>query len=572
MIKHLLAPALLLCCAPAHADWTAYTDRLIVKQQEGQPALVGNGARRQTLAMRAGSELQPLRRTAAGAEVLRLPHALPLHEVEAMAARLRASSDIEYAEPDYRRRAALVPNDAHYSEQWYAFEDAAGIRLPEAWDIRTGGAVNVAIVDTGLRPHAEFAARILPGYDFIAEDSPGSFFTANDGNGRDADASDPGDWIGPDEASPDCPESDSSWHGTLLAGLIGAAGDNAAGIAGINWQARLLPVRALGRCGGYVSDIADGLRWAVGLAVAGVPANANPARIINLSLGSTGPCSTTEQEALDAATAAGALVIVPAGNDGDDVSDSAPANCRNAFVVAALARSGALAYYSNHGGLVTLAAPGGDELNGLVSTFNSGLTTPGADDYASFLGNSFSVPLVAGTAALMLAVKPSLTREQLRAQLIQTTRDFPDASCNTSLCGAGVLDAGAALAAVAGAVAPIAHAGADQNVKTGATVTLQGSASDDAAIAAYQWTQTGGASVTLNGANSATASFTAPANAGTLSLQLTVTDADGLSDSDSVTVNVNTGSGGGGGGGGSADWMLPGLLAMAARRSIRNRR
>ncbi len=569
-MKHLLTPALLLCAMSAHADWADRTDRLIVKQRPGQPTL-NDSARRQALGLHAGATLAPQRRLAGGAEVVRLPASLPLAEVEAMAARLAAQPGVEYAEPDYRRHIALVPNDARYAEQWYAFEDAAGIRLPEAWDITTGGTVTVAVVDTGVRPHSEFATRILPGYDFIAEDSPGSFFTANDGNGRDADASDPGDWVEADEAISDCEVADSSWHGTLLAGLIGATGDNAAGIAGINWQARILPVRVLGKCGGYVSDIADGLRWAAGIAIPGAPANANPARIINLSLGSAGPCSQTEQQAITAATGAGALVIVPAGNDGVDVNDSAPANCDNAFVVAALARSGALADYSNHGSLVTLSAPGGDAFNGLVSTFNSGLTTPGADSYASFLGNSFSVPLVAGTAALMLAVKPSLTREQLRALLIQTTRAFPDASCNTSLCGAGVLDAGAALASATANVAPIAQAGADQVVKTGASVTLKGSANDDGGGLGYQWTQTAGTAVILSNANSANASFTAPASADTLVFQLTVTDSAGLTDSDSVTITVQAESGGGGGGGGSADWLLPALLALAALRVKRDR-
>jgi serine protease len=150
--------------------------------------------------------------------------------------------------------------------------------------------VVVAVLDTGITEHAEFSGMTVPGYDFISD-----VWTANDGDGRDADPRDPGDWVARNACYRGSPPSDSSWHGTHTAGTIGAASNNAMGVAGINWGVKILPVRVLGRCGGYTSDIADGMRWSAGLSVTGVPANANPAKVLNLSLGGSGSCGTTMQ-------------------------------------------------------------------------------------------------------------------------------------------------------------------------------------------------------------------------------------------------------------------------------------
>src|SRR5690606_6718173 len=152
----------------------------------------------------------------------------------------------------------------------------------------------------------------------------------------------------------------STWHGTAVAGLIAARAGNGYGIAGVAPAARILPVRSIGRCGGYMSDVIDGMRWAAGLAVPGVPANPYPARILNLSLGSTPgvPCSPLQQRAVDEVVAAGALVVAAAGNEGTG-SVGVPANCGGVLAVAAHTRYGDLASYSNVGPEVALTAPGG---------------------------------------------------------------------------------------------------------------------------------------------------------------------------------------------------------------------
>lgn len=183
----------------------------------------------------------------------------------------------------------LVPNDPQYTNQWH-YKGTYGIDAPAAWDIITGSTdIVVAVIDTGICNHADLAGRYLPGYDFVSD-----VLVANDGGGRDGDASDPGDWITAAEDGSGyfagCGASDSSWHGTHVAGTIGAASNNNFGVAGINWVSKILPVRVLGKCGGNTSDIIDGMRWAAGLTVAGVPANPYPAKVLNMSLGGSGAC------------------------------------------------------------------------------------------------------------------------------------------------------------------------------------------------------------------------------------------------------------------------------------------
>jgi serine protease len=266
----------------------------------------------------------------------------------------------------------LSPNDAQFGEQWSLQAISAGnigADFPAAWAVTTGTAtVTIAILDTGiLSTHMEFAGRVLPGYDFVTDVS-----LANDGNGRDNNPADPGDWVTSAEAAAaggpyqGCVVGDSSWHGTHVAGIIAARGNNGAGIAGANWQARILPVRILGKCGGYLSDEIDGIRWSAGLPVPGVPRNPNPARIINMSLGGPGACEVSEQNAINDAVAAGAIVIVAAGNSAVDVANSAPANCAGVVSVGATNRAGNRASYSNFGSGITLSAPGGDGTNAIL--------------------------------------------------------------------------------------------------------------------------------------------------------------------------------------------------------------
>ncbi len=298
----------------------------------------------------------------------------------------------------------------------------------------------VAVIDTGILPHTDLAGRTVPGYDFIADT-----FVANDGNGRDNNPADPGDWVDIGECGATQFDA-SSWHGTHVAGTIGAASNNGVGVAGVNWNAKILPVRVLGKCGGYTSDIVDGMRWAAGLSVSGVPANANPADVINMSLGGSGSCSTTEQNAINAIVAAGTAVVVAAGNSNDDASGYSPASCSGVITVASNDRYGDRAWYSNYGSTVEVTAPGGDTTilsDGVLSTLDGGTTTPANNNsYAYYQGTSMAAPHEAGLASLVLGQNPGMTPSQLLSHLQATARPFPSgSSCNTSICGAGIVDA-----------------------------------------------------------------------------------------------------------------------------------
>jgi len=443
----------------------AKTDRIIVKYRApslhtgvpntGASADTEVMSRMQTLNTAAGEPLAFVRAMDNGAYVLRLGARKPLEQVQALSQRLAALAGVAYAEPDRLAFPTLGPNDPLFSSQWHLTapdNTTFGINMPHAWDITTGSqALTIAIIDTGFRNHADFAGRIVPGYDFISDP-----LVANDGDGRDADPSDPGDWITAAESASGyfagCLAENSSWHGTHVTGIIGANGNNGIGVAGINWQSKLLPVRVLGKCGGYASDIADGIRWAAGLSVTGAPANANPARVLNMSLGGPGPCATIYQDAIDAATAAGAIIVVAAGNENADVNTSQPANCNNVIAVAATNRSGDRASYSNSGSGVAIAAPGGEgggsAQTAILSTLNTGLTTPGSDSYESYAGTSMATPQVAGIISLMLAVKPTLTFAQVLSLLRSSATTFPaGSSCTITICGAGIVNGAAAVQA-----------------------------------------------------------------------------------------------------------------------------
>lgn len=416
----------------------APTDRFIIKLRD--PA-ADPRARLPAIAGRTGQAYTYLRAMSGGAHVVQLAAGAPSAAVAGqtvvdsnrlVAQRLMLDPEIAYAEPDRKMVPMLTPNDSLYPQQWSFFGASGGINLPAAWDITTGSpSIVVAVIDTGIRPHADLAGRTVPGYDFIGDTT-----VSNDGDGRDADPSDPGDY--------GCGHN-SSWHGTHVAGTVGALSNNGTGVAGVNWASKILPARVLGACGGYTSDIVDAMRWSAGIGVPGVPPNANPARVENLSLGGDGACSNTMQSAINDVVARGAVVVVAAGNSNKDSVTTEPANCSGVISVAATSYYGDRASFSNYGPLVTISAPG----TGILSTLNTGTTTPGADGYASYSGTSMSTPHVAGVVSLMLSQNPALTPAQVKARLTQTARAFPTgtgADCNTSACGAGIVDAAAALA------------------------------------------------------------------------------------------------------------------------------
>jgi serine protease len=434
------------------------TDRLIVKYKDAVDTSKGAvparamSAARLALQARAGQQLgatmRALRATATGADVLQLSRTMSLDEAQALAAELKARDpDVDYAEPDRIMLPLAVPNDPMYSQQWDFYEAKAGLNLPAAWDKSTGAGINVAVIDTGYRPHADLAGQILPGYDFI-----NSAAIAGDGNGRDSDASDNGDNTYAGQCGTGMPVQDqaSSWHGTHVAGTIAARTNNGIGVAGVAYGARIVPARVLGKCGGYTSDIADAMVWASGGTVTGVPANANKARVLNLSLGGSGACDATTQSAINSARSRGAVVVVAAGNSNINAANASPANCAGVIAVAAVGRSGGKASYSNYGANVDIAAPGGDSGAGILSTMNAGTSTPAGDTYAYYMGTSMATPHVAGVAALMLAKNPNLTPDEVEAKLKATARAFP-AAC--SGCGAGIVDAAAAVNAVTATVA-----------------------------------------------------------------------------------------------------------------------
>lgn len=440
----------------AHTD---YTDRLIVKLRNhaagAQQALMSE-AQVRALSTVAGVPLSGLRPMSGSAYVLRLPSRMAVAAATAIAQRLGADPNVLYAEPDRIMHPMLVPSDSLYASQWHYKEPATelgGANLPAAWDITTGSAdIIVAVIDTGiLLVHADLAGRTVSGHDFISV-AP----VANDGDGRDPNPTDPGDWITSAESTEPgglfegCPVSASSWHGTHVAGTIGASSNNSLGAAGINWASRILPVRVLGKCGGFLSDTVDGARWAAGLPVPGVPANANPAHVLNLSLGGSGSCGITEQDAINEIVAAGKVVVAAAGNQNGDAANVSPANCNGVITVAATTRSGSKAPYSNFGTVVEISAPGGAQTfasdpNGVLSTLNSGTTIPAADDYKFYQGTSMAAAHVAGIVSLMLSANPELPLSDVLTNIQNAARAFPDATCAASTCGAGIIDAAAAV-------------------------------------------------------------------------------------------------------------------------------
>lgn len=430
----------------AKAAATAATNRMIVKYRDAAAATVVEGASAKASAARAGAQLKPLRVMGSGAHVMSLDRRMPVTDVERIAADLMASDpNVEYAEPDRMMRPLLAPNDTRFNLQWHYSEATAGINAPAAWEKATGKGIVVAVIDTGVTQHRDLAANLVNGFDFISSAS-----VAGDGGGRDNDPTDPGDFTATDECGSGTPASSSSWHGSHVAGTISAVTNNGQDVAGVAFDAKVQMLRALGRCGGFTSDIADAMRWAAGGTVSGVPANATPARVINLSLGGEGACDRTSQAAINAARALGAVVVVAAGNESKDVSTSSPANCSGVIAVAAVGRSGGRASYSNFGTAVTLAAPGGDGTDGVVSTVNAGRTVATNDALAAFQGTSMATPHVAGVAALMLSLNAALTPDEVASILTSTARAFP-APCPQ--CGAGLLDAKAAVDAVAAALA-----------------------------------------------------------------------------------------------------------------------
>ena len=523
-----------------------------------------------------GFAIRESRRLPAGLHVLRAER-LPGESLAQQLARVRADAEVEFAEPDMRRYPHAVPNDPLYTGQWYLqsrVDAPSAIHAEAAWDAGTGDAgVVVAVLDTGVLfdhpdlKRAHLGGRVLPGYDFISNAA-----VANDGNGRDVDASDAGDWVTQQESNQGqfagCDVTNSSWHGTRVAGIIGARTNNAEGVAGGSWSPWILPVRVLGKCGGVDSDIIEAMAWAGGIHVDGVPDNPYPAKIVNMSLGAFGSCGAAYASVLSALGARGVLVVASAGNEGGPVG--APANCPGAAAVTGLRHAGTKVGFASLGPQVAVGAPGGNCVNvaggpclfSIDTTYNTGTQAPAAHGYTNQtnvnVGTSFAAPIVSGIVALMAGANGNLGAAQLRARLREgVTAPFPqspdptipmcrvptgpndlqtsECNCTTTTCGAGMANAQGALAA---ALRPIAALAAPATVIAGQNVNLSGAGSAgacDRSIASYFWEVVSGAGVLTGPSHTPTTSVNAPVT-GSFVVRLTVTDDAGEQDAAEIEI------------------------------------
>lgn len=654
-----LLALLLLVLAPClHAADDGGVERIIVKWRAGTHA--SETARRQRgreLSERLGNPFAGRRDLGGGMSLLQLVRAQRGTELAATLATLRADPAVEIAEVDRRvRTLAYTPSDPLYSSaypylgvqygyQWYlGSTHPASIRADAAWDITHGGAtpatspVVVAIIDSGVRPdHPDLAGKLLPGFDFVSTKQ-----ASNDGDGWDPDPTDPGDFLTAEElkAAPFKYEScgggtnhdepvSSTWHGTRVAGLIGAGTDNGVGMAGAGFNLRILPVRALGKCGGYESDVLAAMYWAAGFfdsdSGLAIPAplladeqalrdhrNLHPAQVINMSLGSAVPCDKLYAKAVREITSVGVLIVAAAGNGGGMVNQ--PANCPGVLAVAGLRHAGTKVGYSSLGPEVGIAAPAGNCsvasgpcLYALNTTTNLGLQGPTADDYSTPVvqpsyGTSFSAPLVAATAGLMKVVNPALTPELLTARIKAAARPFPITDelvpattqactvpetlpddpqpcvCTTAVCGAGMLDAGQSVAL---ALQPAVLVRVS---RSSGSFILDGSASAAAtgrSIVAREWlvvaTSDGAQLPVIANATGAVASVPVPTR-GTVVVQLAMTDDEGATGTaratltaDEATSDAPPAQGTVHRGGGGMDAALLALLALLLLARARRR-
>jgi serine protease len=404
----------------------------------------------QAAARKLGIRISPRQDLSTGARVIAIDRKLGKAASKRLALELMKDPGVRAVEPNRRLYRAFTPNDPLFPQQWHYANGPGGIDLEGGWNKAHGDGIVVAVIDTGSTPHADLAGQYVAGYDFISDAS-----IARDGDGRDDNPNDEGDWQQWECGFP----SKSSWHGTHVAGTVAAATDNNVGVAGVAFGARVQPVRVLGKCGGSLEDIADAIVWASGGSVPGVPANDNPAEVVNLSLGVGGACSVVLQDAVNIATGNGSVVVVAAGNAGVDAANFQPANCAGVVSVAATTPTGALADYSNFGTIVSVAAPGGagglSSQDNVLSTINAGESTQGADAYAWSAGTSMAAPHVAGVVALMQSVastplKPSAVKTILENTAYAANGLVPECAGRDLRCGAGIIDASMAVAVAAG--------------------------------------------------------------------------------------------------------------------------
>lgn len=447
---------------------------------------------------------------------------------------------VEAAEPDVVVRTMAV-NDGPMpagGSMWNLDRPSAtnlgASDFERAWALVPPGSarVRIAVIDTGSTVHP----------DFTANDTGPNFISDPDVSGkvdRGAAGMDNGDY---------CAERPSSWHGLMVGSTIAAVVNNRYGVAGAaGGFAQVHTLRGIGRCGGYLTDIADAVRWAAGLPVAGIAANNTPSKVINLSVGAGGVCPAFMQEAVTAAVSAGVTIVAAAGNDGG-WTISMPANCAGVIAVTAGTKSGDLANYSNTGSEAALMAPagGGCRLQGpaacdpttVVALSNTGLSAPGEYvDARAVAGTSFSTPNVAAAAALLLAADPNLSPAEIKRILQKSARPFPAGSWCASqpgLCGSGILDAYAAVMSTGIVLPPpsvsIARAPELPYYAGNTQITVSSTATSGLPPYKYTWTQISGPPVALASSTEASTRLTTPTQGSItqpIVLSVSVTSADG---------------------------------------------
>ena len=378
-----------------------------------------------------------LRNTSTDDAIIQTSKSLNKYQAKEFMAKVASDPDVASVEPDYINHPAYLQditfkyNDPQYSKQWNLTNPTTGVQNTGNARLRRGAHVKVAVLDTGYVPHPDLVTGMANGYDFISDP-----LSARDGDGRDPNPRDEGDYAPYNLCKDQANAHTSTWHGTSVAGIIGARGGNGMGIVGTADLARVQPIRVLGRCGGRTSDIADAIIWAAGGHVDGVPDNTYPAKIINMSLGTVSYCPAAYQRAINIARSKGAIVVAAAGNGNTEASKYAPANCMGVITVGATTKAGTRASFSNYGTRVNIAAPGEDILTLSMNSLDRPDNTKFSYDYES--GTSMAAPHVSALLAQQLINGTTMTTKQVEEAftLMGTNR----IKCDKYFCGRGIIN------------------------------------------------------------------------------------------------------------------------------------
>lgn len=378
-----------------------------------------------------------LRNTSTDDAVIQTSKSLNKYQAKEFMEKVASDPDVASVEPDYINHPAYLQdvtftyNDPQYSKQWNLTNPTTGVQNTGNARLRRGAHVKVAVLDTGYVPHPDLVTGMANGYDFISDP-----LSARDGDGRDPNPRDEGDYAPYNLCKDQANAHTSTWHGTSVAGIIGARGGNGMGIVGTADLARVQPVRVLGRCGGRTSDIADAIIWAAGGHVDGVPDNTYPAKIINMSLGTVSRCPAAYQRAIDIARSKGAIVVAAAGNGNTEASKYAPANCMGVITVGATTKAGTRASFSNYGTRVNISAPGEDILTLSMNSLDRPDNTKFSYDYES--GTSMAAPHVSALLAQQLVNGTSITTKQVEEAF--TLAGGNRIKCDKYFCSRGIIN------------------------------------------------------------------------------------------------------------------------------------